>query len=658
MTRLTYKLLTSDNDQGPPIAMSAWPPTSNSPMTFDAQGNVVSRFEDHIWDFSANVGKVCRLNFAHLPGNSDIARENVQVFKEVVAWWLFGERRAMKASSLRTYHARFCLLVGFATRKGIELKRFSEFPDEIQQFATQLRGSYADTLLIELQSLLTFSDKIGFVVFDKKAMSLFSRSLPDHMRRQTAYIPPRIWAYQIGRLNQYLTEFLHHKEMLIAAYQAACEAHLHNQSCALRSSNIDKKSFSPFRQGCTRYPGANFIGTITEFLAKYGLLEFMERWRGPKEDLRVTSFGAMFSLANFTASALIANLTGMRIGEVFSLERDCLITEPDDILGTIYLIRGKTTKTLKDDEALWITCRDVQKALDALEVVHTARHGSQPDPSASSHGKQLLFTWCVEPWTAAKYLRPADADIRPPNHAYADWRRQFPQLFDADELRIRPADLDDARRITPSLDAGRYKAGALWPLAWHQLRRTTAVNMSASGIVSDASLQYQLKHLSRSMSIYYGRGYSSKAISRDMQAEYLKGALESMARASEELFGSRFVSPYGEEHKFRTLSGATSSLRGDNKHVPVFRRTLLGVCVKASSCTSGGYDDIGPCMGGDGSKGCPDAIVDRERRQVLEQLLEHKRLEQSTCGVSEPRHSQIASQVRSLEISLELIHGT
>lgn len=656
MTRLTYKLLHHGDDRSPPPALAVWPPTADTPMTFDEQGNVVSRFEDQTWDLSAAAGKRCRLNFPLLSSESSaIARKNLQTFKEIVAWWIFGERRTMKPSSLHTYHARFSIMAGFATRRGIDLTRFSARPDEVRQFATQLRGSHSDTLLVELQSLLTFSDQIGFVIFDKKAMSIFSRHLREHERRQTPYIPPRIWAHQLSRLNHYLTDFLGNKEALARAYREASDVYLSNQACALASSNIDKKMFSPFLRACTRYPGAKYLGSVGDFLTKHELGEFMEVWRGPKEDLTLAALGAMFSMANFAASALIANLTGMRIGEVYSLRKNCFIAEADDILGSIYYIRGKTTKTIEADEALWITCRDVHKALEALEVVHNVRHGAQPHSDSSDDKNRLLFTWCVEPWAAVKGRKPANEEIRPPTSAYAHWERQFPRLFDAEELRIRPADLDDARRITPTLDARKYTVGVVWPLAWHQLRRTTAVNMSASGLVSDASLQYQLKHLSRSMSIYYGRGYSSKAISRDMQAEYLKEALGSVARASDKLFEDRFVSPYGDEHKFRILAGATGGTGRDQKQLPVFRRTLLGVCVKSSSCTSGGYDDIGPCMGGDGSKGCPDAMVDRERRQVLHRLLDQKRSEHSNNGTNEGRRNQIASQIRSLELSLELI---
>lgn len=657
MTRLTYKLLPHLGNAGRPISLSAWPPDPNSPVSFDSHGNVVSRFHDDIWDFSDVAGKNCKVYFTPVSTkHADVAQRNRQTFKEVTAWWLFGHRRATKPSSLRTYHSRFSVLVRFATREGIDLKRFSEIPGDIRRFAKQLSSSHADTLLIELQSLLTFSDEVGFVILDKKAMSVFSRSLPDHTRRQTAYVPPRIWKYQLDRLNEYLTDFLENKDKLSSVYRRICEVYLANQVCAKNSTHIDKQSFSPFLRQCVKYPGATYLGPISEFLADHGLIEFMEKWCKPRERLRLWSVGSMLSMASFAASALITNLTGMRIGEVFSLRRGCFIAESDDILGTIYFIRGKTTKTLEQDDALWITCHGALKAIDALEVVHALRYRSSPaEPDQQS---ALLFTWSVEPWASAKDMRPANQNILPTLHSYHCWEKQFPKLFDPEQLRIQPRDLDEARRVTPTLDSKRFALGSLWPLAWHQLRRTTAVNMSASGVVSDASLQYQLKHLSRSMSIYYGRGYSSKAISRDMQAEYLKAALESTARASEDLFLDRFISPFGQEHKLRILGSAAPAGAGRRTPTPVFRRTLLGVCVKATSCPSGGFDDIGPCMGGDGSKGCADAMIDRERREILERLLERKQAELSDCVVSEGRRNHVASQVRSLELSLELINGT
>lgn len=50
-------------------------------------------------------------------------------------------------------------------------------------------------------------------------------------------------------------------------------------------------------------------------------------------------------------------------------------------------------------------------------------------------------------------------------------------------------------------------------------------------------------------------------------------------------------------------------------------------------------------------------MVDRERRQVFEQLLSQKRTELSHCGAGEARRNQITSQIQSLEKSLELIDG-
>ncbi|MEX3937270.1 hypothetical protein AB4Y32_37005 [Paraburkholderia phymatum] len=84
-------------------------------------------------------------------------------------------------------------------------------------------------------------------------------------------------------------------------------------------------------------------------------------------------------------------------------------------------------------------------------------------------------------------------------------------------LRITQQDRDLARLVTPTLDSGRFAVGKVWPLAWHQLRRTGTVNMQASGLVSDASLQFQLKHVSRAMSLYYGRGYARGDAGHDVK---------------------------------------------------------------------------------------------------------------------------------------------
>ncbi|MCW1936866.1 hypothetical protein OMD46_12070 [Pseudomonas sp. MDMC_285] len=131
---------------------------------------------------------------------------------------------------------------------------------------------------------------------------------------------------------------------------------------------------------------------------------------------------------------------------------------------------------------------------------------SVPDDPA----KRYLLDYCLEPWGTK--LTKINRTIRPSIPSYAHVLQWFDKLFDPEQLRITPEDFALARLVTPTL-TDEFAVGKIWPLAWHQLRRTGAVNMQASGLVSDASLQFQLKHVARAMSLYYGQtipGYGWK----------------------------------------------------------------------------------------------------------------------------------------------------
>ncbi|UOO89776.1 hypothetical protein LVJ82_01955 [Vitreoscilla massiliensis] len=54
-------------------------------------------------------------------------------------------------------------------------------------------------------------------------------------------------------------------------------------------------------------------------------------------------------------------------------------------------------------------------------------------------------------------------------------KNMWPKLFDGKELTITEADLEMANRMTFGLDPEKFAVGKVWPLAWHQLRRTGAV---------------------------------------------------------------------------------------------------------------------------------------------------------------------------------------
>lgn len=163
----------------------------------------------------------------------------------------------------------------------------------------------------------------------------------------------------------------------------------------------------------------------------------------------------------------------------------------------------------------------------------------------------------------------------------------------------------------------------VWTLGWHQLRRTGAVNMFASGLVSDASLQHQLKHATLLMTHYYAQGFSEIALDETTRTEIVKTMYEMAAKDSAELFNDDFVSPHGQEHKDRLLStidgNQQKALRTlAQKGTLPWRETPFGGCTKTGHCEYGGFDSIIRCGGGDGRPPCAHGLYDRSKRKNVE----------------------------------------
>jgi hypothetical protein len=236
----------------------------------------------------------------------------------------------------------------------------------------------------------------------------------------------------------------------------------------------------------------------------------------------------------------------------------------------------------------------------------------------------------------------------------------YPNLFDPEQLRITPEDLEVARRITPTLDPEKFAVGKVWPLAWHQLRRTGAVNMAASGRVSDVSLQYQLKHASRAMSLYYAHGYSRVKLDPRTRNEYVKTMYEFLSTQLAEAASDRWVSPHGEKRKAQILQMVTVKekkqlARAAKAGNISFRETVLGACTRSGSCPYGGIDNLVRCGGADGHPACADALYDRAKLPALKELRETIRAQQADAPAESPRRDSLTSQVRALENAINAL---
>ena len=653
-----------------------WPPPKDFPIVIDAQGNVISRYGDARWKFWPWARKQITLSFGDGPqraGTSINTRENADFLRQIVAWWLYGPQALREFGTLYLRFKTIRTVFALCSREGIAASDLAHFPHVADKIAQALPVSQSGFGLRLLHMLYEQRDQLGFVLLDREGLRRLEAALPDHVHRQTPYIPPRIWVYQVNRLRAFLDDFDAHRQGIEECYRFCLEAYAHNAgSLAAACGQRLRKSRSPFvlTSATGAHTGAVFHGPFSETARRFGIEDLLKRWLlGVDEELDsagrgIRCLGSYLSMVGYVGLAYLLNFSMMRIEEGSSLRADCLQVENDQRFGPIYLLRGPTSKTVQDGDARWVTSPSARVAVEAMASVAKLRMiATEASPhvrTAAEHvANPYLIGRAFEPW-ARKHAAFSAMDIRPHFISYSQVMSTWPNLFDDTELKITDEDLRVARLVTPTLDAETFQVGNVWPLAWHQLRRSGAVNMQASGLVSDASMQYQLKHVSRAMSLYYGQGYSSVRFNESAQNEYVRTIYEVLGKQIGLLFSDRFVSPHGASRKDEILkfvdasdhTKLTAAARGGKVS---WRETLLGGCTKIGPCEYGGVDNIARCGGGDGRAPCLDAMFDREKLPAMEQL---KRVISSRLieapGTS-PYRESLESQQRAVENALNVI---
>lgn len=655
----------------------SWPPPKDFPIVIDAQGNAVSRYGDpswHLWPWALKPLKLVFGDGSHRAGTALISPANANLLRQITAWWLYGPRPVRDPGTLVVRFKAIRGLFVLCSREGISASDLSRFPHVADRLSEVLPKAQAVYALSLLHSLYEQREQLGFVLLDRERLSRLEATLPDHHRCQTAYIPQRIWTYQVNRLRAFLDDFNAHRQGIEDCFRFCIDAYANNAG-SLDSACREqlRGSRRPFHGStlCTgTRTGAVFPGSFSEIARRFGVDDLLRRWLiPPNADLDgrgrgVRSLSSYFSLVNYVGVAYLLNFSMMRIEEGWELRTDCLAVEKDDRFGTFYLLKGPTTKTIKDSDARWVVSPSAQVAVEAMASVARMRISAlAANPDVATAAEELsnpyLATRTLEPWGRKQY-RNRPIVVRPTPLSFKLVVRLWPKLFDTNELRITEEDLRIARLITPSMGADAFSVGKVWPLAWHQLRRTLAVNMLASGLVSDPALQYQLKHATRECSLYYGQGFSRVRLNDVARNEYIRTMYEVLGRQIAGLFSDRFVSPHGATRKDQILNLVDpkddKKLRAAAKNGKVsWRQTLLGGCTRVAPCEYGGVDNIVRCGGGDGKAPCADALFDREKAPAIRQLKLSIECRLLDAPDPSPYRESLEAQKRAAENALNVI---
>ncbi|MCG5078589.1 hypothetical protein [Paraburkholderia tagetis] len=596
----------------------------------------------------------------------------------LATWIVWGPKGARSWSSLKKQFNLLRRIVVLCDNEGILASNLARFPKLLEK----VPGLYpcavdSQCALVTLDRLLRVREKIGFTLLDEAGISRLSKAFQDGKEdvEQTAYIPPRIWTYQVRRLRECLDDFLKHRQQVEDCFNFCVDAYAHNfgsLSCALGHEGA-RDSYRPFtlqRKGAGARNGRQFHGRFELTAQRFGIDTLLEKWVLPpnRKSIDIKSFTAYLTLVQSTGLSYIANFTLQRKEEAGALRADCLIWEEDPALGRIPVICGDTTKTDPDSDARWPTSPSVEVAVDAMTVVAKLRMrcaAANPKVNCSDddQANPYLFQTAFEPWSAIP-SGWSPYSTRPKVPSYQFLMQRYPRLFDPEQMKITEDDLVTARMFTPNLDkGGKFKVGETWPLAYHQLRRTGGINMFASGLLSDSSIQVIMKHLTLLQTLYYGQNYSRARFNEDFEGLTVAARYEVMAKQIETLVGERYVSPLGERRKQEIVVNLIGNkdfnalVKAGRKGEVSFRETRLGGCTKDGHCDYGGIESVARCAGGDGDKPCRDAIYDRTKQLSVERQLASIERRIEKAQPDSPRARALQAEAHGLRSYLDVIRN-
>ena len=647
----------------------SWPPPKDWVCIEDKDGNAISHYGDHVWNLTPWYGKMLSLNFGDGPKlharSAVIDPANAELLRQLVAWRVWGPRAMPAVSSLISNFVNPLrkIIVVCSENKilGSDLWRY---PAVIDQISKTLGPSNYDATVAELDRLRDARNFLGFELLDAAGIQRLKAAQPEHYHEQTEYIPPRIWSYVVNRVSECINDYCIHQEQIEACFAFCVNAYEQNGAIKYRerTGTTKRNPFQVALNGVTgKRSGVTYHGSFADMAQHFGIKDVLERWAESLEGKRgIRGFSTYLQLVQNAVLADIAAFTLMRIDEAASVRWNCLSWHEDPIFGRIPLIQAETTKTDPDDRGLWITSPSIEPGIRALQSIAKMRlacAGRRLD----EHNPELI-TAALEPWAGGRQSAKK-LGVRPRITSLSEVVRKFPLLFDLQQLAITADDLKMAKAVCPTLNTQQFEVGKPWHLAWHQFRRTGAVNMFASGEISDSSMQLQMKHLTRLQPLYYGRGNTALHLNDEARVLLVNAQYEAMGRHLAEVHTNRFVSPYGEVHKAKLLApvncGEPVNLisSGDaqhyekaaRNHLTNFRLTVLGGCMKNGQCDGDCVSSVGDCAGGDGAAPCFNVLFDRTRTVPNQIRLDGVIKQLEITQLDTPRYRFLEQEKRGLE---------
>jgi integrase len=632
-----------------PIASSNKNFTNNLVVTYSKDGSPLSRFKDDAWDYSATSASMKAMNFSTklssitpASGCEEVQRDGIEDAKDFLKTfalnWIF-LLGGCSMSKLNGDLVAVSYLIRYCSDKKISLDNIFSTPEAldfmIERVSTEKQlGSFlgkiqriskAGLVLNEdpFWKALTPSDKFESKL--KRARKKYPETTPGV---KTLVIPSRIYQHLLKNLFEEIDLFLKHEKTIKFVFSMR----------ALAISNSQN-----IRTGRNIIPGQLSKGVLADDNLKQWkkVLESDERLSTALNKLSKAGISKDASWAGFRdtlkkwqckCAILIGAFTGMRISELMAIPVNGLQTLKT-INGDIPVIWSTTTKLEVNGAPCFTKWVTGSKAEDAFHVARIISEGALSCTCAS-------FISGLEEKDIPLFLSVDFAAAVKPHPRFslavtAMSTLDITAFLSNKEFQVSELDMAEISWFLYGEEVpSGVKLGEVWPLQFHQLRRSMAVYAAASGMVSYQALKAQLKHISMLMTLYYTDANSRalnilgdedevKAMRKewaDAKAYVEAEDIHKLLRSDQPLAGSagkklRSQQNRGELPTFLESRKMTKQAVKNGKIR--YRPTLVGGCMSVSPCNKGAGVLASACVSCESSVFLPGSRVALEQTKAF-----------------------------------------
>ena len=547
---------------------------ADMPVSYDAAGNVASRYADPSWDMSgmSTDGTSAKtLHFHRADGASASDLHWLIRDQQKALIWLYMDAGSTKAwFTLHRTNLALNAWCESAAARGVDLYTMLTNPEWVAEGSREMNTNYVELTSSALKTLWRHREQLGAPADLqlhnlRDVLSRETESRPE--TQQTPLIPSRVYCSILVALSDRMA-------MIERELDALLDAYIQYQS----ASRDTPETFTADQRASFR---AKRLAHTTERMKGLGFK--------PASSITLGNFVARrIGEHQLTLMLVVAAYTGMRVGEASILPLEDVLVEFEHMGSTHYEVHGYTHKLRKGikGQTTWITsyqgAHAARLAQRIARVIHQ-QHGIPPKAGQ----RALLFPSLANPYRAVSDSR---------------FQRWITSLREVLCPIIEQSDIEELDRLELARGWARddILVGKRWPLAFHQLRRSLAVYAHRSGMVSLPALKAQLQHITQEMATYYADGFS-RAVNLVFDKKHFSHEWKA-ARAESSYFAYAFGVLFSDEELLgqgapRLATTVESRNRQDTlrlfeENKLAYRETALGGCTSTEPCKTDPLEPI------------------------------------------------------------------